>query len=394
MEKQRTQERTTLFVLSTIIFILYASQVQFRPIFPHYVELKGGGEAAVGLAIFLNWLAQAILAIPSGSLSDKIGRKATTILGATIAAAGLFFLPVASTVILIMLFYFIAGIGQGAYSTATAAYPVDLAKSGQAGRAIGWSQAARQSALSFGPAIGGVLATISDFNTVFMISALMCVAAASISWLKLPDLRQQKPAVKTKYSSGDILSNPVILGAVIATFSLQFSNSVFSSFTPLYAKHLPIAIIGFVFTVQGLMNVIGRPLVGELSAKISRRVLAISLGMASGAASMFVLSLSASFEFLIASAILTGISTGIGIVLLLTIIAEQAPGEKRGFVIGFHNTAIYLGLGVGSAIEGIVIENFGYSAAFQSSALLTLAGLVAFAVLASLGRRASNLRGL
>ena len=381
MEKQRTQERTTLFVLSTVIFILYASQVQFRPIFPQYVESKGGGEAAVGLAIFLNWLAQAILAIPSGSLSDKIGRKATTILGAIIAAAGLFFLPVASTVILIMLFYFIAGIGQGAYSTATAAYPVDLAKSGQAGRAIGWSQAARQSALSFGPAIGGVLATFSDFNTVFMISALMAVVAASVSWLKLPDLQQQKPAAKMEYSFRDAISNPIILGCIVATFSLQFSNSVFLSFIPLYARQLPIAIIGLVFTVQGLMNVVGRPLVGEFSARISRRVLAISLGMVSGAAGMLVLSLSSSFEFLIGSAILIGFSTGIGIVLLLTIVAEQAPGEKRGFVIGFHNTAIYLGLGTGSAIEGIVIENFGYPIAFQSSALLTLAGLIAFAVM-------------
>ena len=384
MEKQRTQERTTLFVLSTIIFILYTSQVQFRPIFPQYVELKGGGEAAVGLAIFLNWLAQAILAIPSGSLSDKIGRKATTILGAIIAAAGLFFLPVASTVILIMLFYFIAGIGQGAYSTATAAYPVDLAQSGQAGRAIGWSQAARQSALSFGPAIGGVLATFSDFNTVFIISALMAVVAASVSWLKLPDLRQQKPAAKMQYNFRDAISNPIILGCVVAAFSLQFSNSVFLSFIPLYARQLPIAIIGLVFTVQGLMNVVGRPLVGEFSAKISRRVLAISLGMVSGAAGMLVLSLSSSFEFLIGSAILIGFSTGIGIVLLLTIVAEQAPGEKRGFVIGFHNTAIYLGLGTGSAIEGIVIENFGYPIAFQSSALLTLAGLIAFAVLVKL----------
>ncbi|MCS4537417.1 MAG: MFS transporter [Thaumarchaeota archaeon] len=388
MEKQRTQERTTLFVLSTIIFILYASQVQFRPIFPQYVELKGGGEAAVGLAIFLNWLAQAILAIPSGSLSDKIGRKATTILGAIIAAAGLFFLPVASTVILIMLFYFIAGIGQGAYSTATAAYPVDLAKSGQAGRAIGWSQAARQSALSFGPAIGGVLATFSDFSTVFIISALMAAVAASISWLKLPDLRQQKPVAKMQYNFRDAISNPIILGCVVATFSLQFSNSVFLSFIPLYARQLPIAIIGLVFTVQGLMNVVGRPLVGEFSAKISRRVLAISLGMVSGAAGMLVLSLSSSFEFLIGSAILIGFSTGIGIVLLLTIVAEQAPSEKRGFVIGFHNTAIYLGLGTGSAIEGIVIENFGYPIAFQSSALLTLAGLIAFAVLVKLKRNA------
>lgn len=59
------QGQKTLFVVSIIIFILYAAQVQFRPIFPRYVEMRGGGEGAVGLAIFLNWLAQAILAVPS-----------------------------------------------------------------------------------------------------------------------------------------------------------------------------------------------------------------------------------------------------------------------------------------------------------------------------------------
>ena len=48
--------------------------------------MRGGGEAAVGLAIFLNWLAQAILAVPSGYLSDKIGPRETTIIGAMIAA--------------------------------------------------------------------------------------------------------------------------------------------------------------------------------------------------------------------------------------------------------------------------------------------------------------------
>jgi MFS family permease len=381
--ERRARGQTTLFVVSIIIFILYAAQVQFRPIFPRYVEMRGGGEAAVGLAIFLNWLAQAVLAVPSGYLSDKIGRRETTIIGALIAAIGFFALPLGSTVLLIMLFYFTAGVGQGAYSTATATYPIDLAKSGQAGRAIGWSQAARQSALSFGPAIGGILATIFDFNTVFIVSALMAISAVILSFTMLPNIRPKKVASKLRYGARDVLANPIILGSLVATFSLQFTNSVFASFIPLYARQLPLAIIGIIFTVQGLMNVVGRPVVGELSSRISRRIPTVSLAMLLGTAGMFSLSISPSLEVLIISAILVGLSTGIGIVLLLTTVAEQSPGEKRGFVIGFHTTAIYLGLGFGSVIEGVVIENFGYGIAFQSSGLLTFAGLIAFALLSS-----------
>ena len=109
----------------------------------------------------------------------------------------------------------------------------------------------------------------------------------------------------------------------------------------------------------------------------------MSLAMLLRTAGMLSLSISSSVEVLIVSAILVGLSTGIGIVLLLTTVAEQSPGEKRGFVIGFHRTAIYLGLGFGSAIEGIIMENFGYPVAFQSSGLLTLFGLVVFALFSS-----------
>ena len=87
------------------------------------------------------------------------------------------------------------------------------------------------------------------------------------------------------------------------------------------------------------------------------------------------------FETLVLVAILVGLSTGIGVVLMLIIIVEQVPKENKGFAIGFFNMSLYLGLGVGPAVEGLVIDNFGYNIAFQTAGIVPLIGLLLFSII-------------
>ncbi|MEE9585426.1 MAG: MFS transporter, partial [Nitrososphaerales archaeon] len=267
------------------------------------------------------------------------------------------------------------------YSTATAAYSIDIAQSKQVSRAIAWTQAARQTALSLGPAVGGILAILFGVDFVFGASALIVLGGVVLSRVFLPDIRSDVSKVDVRRTSKIILKNPLILSSLIGIFSLQFANSVFSSFAPIYARELSFAAIGVIFAVQGIMNMVGRPIVGELSSKIKNRTLVVSIGMFMSFIGLFVLSLSSSFEPLVLVAVFVGLSTGIGVVLMLITIAEQVPKENRGFAMGFFNMAIYLGLGIGPAIEGLVIENFGYVAAFQTAGVVPLIGLLIFLML-------------
>jgi MFS family permease len=393
-DEARFRSTGTLVTLSCIIFLFYVAQAQFRPTLPRYIESNGGGEAAVGLIIFLNWSAQAALSVPFGALSDRLGKRAAIILGGVIAAAGFAVLPSMPTVLLILLAYTASGIGQAGYSAATAAYSVDLSQREHTARAIAWTQAARQSAFSFGPALGGVLAVLLGVANVFTTSALLVLAAVLFSWLLLKDLPQQSKGLRKAdnsegggVSSGwHVLRKPLILASLIGVFSLQFGNSVFVSFTPLYASQLSYALIGVIFTVQGIVNAIGRPIIGELSDRIRNPLPLILIGMLAGAAGLFLLSFSAEFEQLILVALLIGLSTGIGVVLFLTIIAEQVPQENQGFTMGFFNMSLYLGLGIGPAVEGLVIEGSGYLTAFRSAGLIPLAGLIIFFALSKIAK--------
>jgi len=389
-KEKRPRKAGTLVTLSCIIFLFYLAQAQFRPTLPRYIESNGGGEAEVGFIIFLNWAAQAAFSVPFGAFSDRVGKRAVIILGGVIAAAGFAMLPSMSTVLLILLAYAAAGVGQAGYSAATAAYSVDLSRREHTARAIAWTQAARQSALSFGPALGGVLALLLGVGNVFIISALLILTGVLFSWVLLRDLPQtsKDPLKDSSDSDGSgsgwlVLRKPLILASLIGIFSLQFGNSVFVSFTPLYASKLSYAVIGVIFTVQGIVNAVGRPLIGELSDRIRNPRPLIALSMLSGAAGLFLLSFSAEFEPLILVALLIGLSTGIGVVLFLTIIAEQVPKQNLGFTMGFFNMSLYLGLGIGPAVEGLVIENSGYLTAFRSAGLIPLAGVIIFFALSN-----------
>ncbi len=394
MNNQDTKKfSSTLFSISTIIFLLYVAQVLFRPILPRYIELRGGSEADIGFIIFLNWLAQALLSIPSGALSDKVGKRTTIIFGGLIAAIGFAALPAAHTIFPILLVYGFAGIGQAGYSTATSAYSIDMAHSKHVSRAIAWTQAARQSALSFGPAIGGVLAILLGVDSVFVSSALIALMAVVFSRVFLPETRLRTSRMDVKVTGKIMLKNPLILSSLIGIFTLQFANSVFSSFVPVYAKELSFASIGVIFAVQGAMNMVGRPVVGELSNKIKNRPLIVTFSMFMSSSGLFLLCLSTSFEPLLLVAILVGLSTGIGVVLLLITVAEQVPRLSRGFAMGFFNMSVYLGLGVGPAVEGLIIEKFGYATAFQTAGVIPIIGLVILIILRLAARQSLTAKG-
>jgi len=367
-KEKRFRHAGTLVTLSCIIFLFYLAQAQFRPTLPRYIESNGGGEAEVGFIIFLNWAAQAAFSVPLGAFSDRVGKRAVIMLGGVIAAVGFAVLPAMSTVLLILLAYAAAGVGQAGYSAATAAYSVDLSRREHTARAIAWTQAARQSALSFGPALGGILAVLLGVGNVFISSALLVLAGVLFSWFLLKDLPQTSKGLQKEDGGGGsgwlILRKPLILASLIGIFSLQFGNSVFVSFTPLYANQLSVAVIGVIFTVQGIVNAVGRPIIGELSDRIRNPK-------------------PAEFELLILGALLIGLSTGIGVVLFLTIIVEQVPKQNQGFTMGFFNMSLYLGLGIGPAVEGLVIENSGYLTAFRSAGLIPLAGAIIFFALSN-----------
>src|SRR5688500_7910712 len=98
------------------------------PVFPIYaVELKGGDNLTlVGIALGAYGLTQAILQIPFGWLSDRIGRKPVIYIGLILFAAGSFIAASATDIYWVIFGRIIQG--AGAISAAVMALAADLTR--------------------------------------------------------------------------------------------------------------------------------------------------------------------------------------------------------------------------------------------------------------------------
>ncbi|MHB1956543.1 MAG: MFS transporter [Sulfobacillus sp.] len=88
-DRMSAQEKKTAYSLAGIYAVRMLGLFMILPVFTMYgEELKGHSPFLIGLAIGIYGLTQALLQIPFGMLSDRIGRKPVILAGLCIFAGG------------------------------------------------------------------------------------------------------------------------------------------------------------------------------------------------------------------------------------------------------------------------------------------------------------------
>ena len=83
-----TFERQVLIWMCILIFVNQLGFGVMVPSLPLYAETFGVSSTAIGGAIAIYGLARFVMAIPSGQVSDKWGRKPALAIGGLLAALG------------------------------------------------------------------------------------------------------------------------------------------------------------------------------------------------------------------------------------------------------------------------------------------------------------------
>ncbi|MBI4200079.1 MAG: MFS transporter [Chloroflexi bacterium] len=144
-------------------------------------QLTGGSGAwATGGAFSLLGLAAVLSSYLSGWLADRLGLVRILVLGA--AGLGIAFLPLAvvSSLPLILGALAIAGICQGALTTATAGLVGHRAPREQHGAVFGSVQSIGFIGFTLGPLLGGVVASVLGLRAVFLVQAVALLATAPL----------------------------------------------------------------------------------------------------------------------------------------------------------------------------------------------------------------------
>jgi len=167
-----------VLIASSMEAAMYVGYGAFLGFFPPYGKDIGLNDAQIGLVLGAQ-LATTMLAKPmAGRLSDRMGRKPMILLGLSLCAILLPFIPQTTAFSLLFLLSGLFGLGVAIVTPSTTALVADLVKRRQMGSAMGVFGTIWDTGEASGPILAGVLIAAFGYPSAFaMIAAFMGLAA-------------------------------------------------------------------------------------------------------------------------------------------------------------------------------------------------------------------------
>jgi MFS transporter, DHA1 family, tetracycline resistance protein len=298
---QTAQRRAAvLFIFITVVLDVLALGIIVPVLPPLVVDFLGGNTARAAeiYGLFATaWALMQFVASPFlGALSDRFGRRPIILL--SIAGLGLDYVLMALAPTLGWLFVgrVISGITSASFATA-AAYIADVTPPAQRAKSFGLIGAAFGLGFVLGPALGGLLGTISP-RLPFWVSAVLCLANALYGVFVLPESLPPERRSPFSWARANPLgslrllrSHPELFSLAGVTLLYYVAHEVLPSTFVLYTNYRydwNSSTVGLTLALVGVCTaLVSGGLVGPIVARIGERRAALT-GLAFGAAAFAI----------------------------------------------------------------------------------------------------------
>lgn len=379
MSKLSKGELKTAFALSSVVGLRMFGLFLIMPVFSAYaLHLAGATPLLVGVAIGIYGFAQALLQVPVGLLSDRIGRHVTITLGLLVFAIGSVLAAMAHGIHGIILGRVLQG--MGAVSGASQALAADHSRDDNRGKVMGIIGVSIGLAFVLAIILSAPLAGIAGLGGLFGLTAVLALAAIGLLWLlvPLPATHRAPPSARPgtvlrmlvtpqlMLLNVSIFMMHTMLTAAFVALPLMLMRNTGMALNHQWELYLPVMLVSAVImggvlrrvtSVSGIMRLV--------------QVCALGLGLAlcgfsEAGRGHVVLWLSAmvffsAFNLLEAS--------------LPSLVSRLAPNHMRGAALGAYATSQFLGAGIGGVIGGVMLQHISLHAVFVAAASLTLVWL-------------------
>lgn len=345
-----------------------------RPILPLYLVSFGASSTVIGAVMAVFTITATAMRIPVGLLIDRIGRKPFLIAGIALFAAGNFGYLWAPSILLMLPFRMLHGVGWSGCTTAVATLAADIAPQKRRGELIGYAAMASSLGGAIGPVAGFALFQRFDFAGVFLgAAALLFVSLILATFVKEPE---HAPRNNRRERWIDLLVIPETLLPAVAVAFLSFGHGGILTFLPIHALKIGLENPGLWFGLYALCLLLSRPVAGPLSDRISRRAVIIP-GLILNLLGIGILALAASPAWLMAAAVVGGFGTGAAQPALMTVAVDQTSAQRRGQSMAQYQCFYDLGIGLGSLTLGAFLDlvDQNFSLMYAATAVVALIGL-------------------
>ena len=381
-----TFERNVLIWMCVLIF---ANQLGFGamvPSLPLYAETFGVSGAAIGLAIGVYGLARFVLAIPSGQISDKWGRKPALAIGGFLSTAGNLLSVYATDYPEFLIARFIAGAGAGMVVTTGSVILADITTPARRGRVIAIYQGTFIFAVGIGPLPGGLLAQNFGLLAPFWFCAFASFIAGSIALFSVKETRhlaRQKEIKGTVLPSlADqlkILSKNigfVLVSGIALSHALTRTGGLFNIIPIIGSFRIQLAYdeIGIALAIGSLLGLCAVYPAGVAVDRWGRKAIIVPFTFATGVSFLLFAVAETFFWFAFANA-LWGIASGIGGSAPAAYAADSAPPGMNASAMSLFRMLGDIGYVVGPILLGFIVDIHGTNVAlYMAASILFIIG--------------------
>lgn len=363
------QERSAAISLAMIYAFRMLGLFMILPVFALYGDkIPGATPMLMGLALGIYGLTQALLQIPFGMWSDRIGRKPVILIGLLIFAAGSLIAGSASSIEGIILGRAIQG--AGAIAAALMALAADLSREEHRTKMMALIGISIGASFAISMVLGPMVNHWIGISGIFYSTAVLALVGIGILMLFVPDPAKSNfhrdTEVETR-SLVSVLKDAQLLRLDAGIFSLHFVLMCLFLILPLifqdsYAVaasqhwkiYLPVFISSIIIMVPFIViaerkQAMKQVFVGAISCLIIATLIFIS----SQALWQTVLALTlflAAFNLLEAS--------------LPSLISKTAPATQKGTAMGMYSSSQFLGAFVGGTVGGFAHHTWGDQGVF------------------------------
>lgn len=170
---------------------VFGLRVALVPLF--VTEILGRGAAVAGLALATIGIGNVCAVLPSGHLSDRIGRRGPLILGLAVAGVATILLGASGSLAMFLFAAYLTGLASGMYGAPQQAVIADLVgNQARAGTAVATYQMMADLGSIVGSLVVGQIAQRMSFGWGFALSGGVLLVAA-LAWVLAPETRARSP---------------------------------------------------------------------------------------------------------------------------------------------------------------------------------------------------------
>jgi len=345
-------------------------------------DYEGSTPFLLGIALGAYGFSQALLQIPFGIASDRIGRKPIILAGLLIFIAGSIVAAQAETMVELIVGRLLQG--GGAISAAVMALLIDLTAEQNRTKAMATIGASIGVSFSVALTVGPLMAAWGGMSSIFWLTAVLGAVGIYILYRVIPSVKREARPVR---EAGTVpvllwqtLKNPELMRLNLGIFSLHFILMAnFMVLPQTLVEQLDISRDyhgALYFPLLALAFVVMLPFV--IVAEKRRKIKPVFLGAVGllvlmelaliKAPPSLPLTLGAMFLFFVAFNLLEA--------TLPSMVSKIAPAGSKGTATGIYSTSQVLGVFSGGALSGWLLQHVGLTAPLLLGAVLALIWLL------------------